>query len=214
MLAAAYRSGKLSHALLLAGPQGIGKATLAFHLARHLLRHPSPETAPDELEGPDTASSLFRQIATGAHPSVLHLTRPMNEKTKSFKTVVTVDEVRRINRFLSLTSHDGSYRVVIVDPADDMNTNAANALLKNLEEPPSRTLFILITHSIGRLLPTIRSRCQTILLSTAECRGTPFGSCRFRFPAFRTNRRRRRHCCRARCWQPARRHSAHPVWRP
>ncbi len=131
MLAAAYRSGKLSHALLLAGPQGIGKATLAFHLARHLLRHPSPETAPDELEGPDTASSLFRQIATGAHPSVLHLTRPMNEKTKSFKTVVTVDEVRRINRFLSLTSHDGSYRVVIVDPADDMNTNAANALLKN-----------------------------------------------------------------------------------
>jgi DNA polymerase-3 subunit delta' len=164
MLAGAYRAGKLPHALLLAGPQGIGKATLAFHLARHLLSHPSAGLAPDELAKPDPVSPMFRQVATGAHPSVLHLTRPMNEKTKSFKTVVTVDEIRRVNRFLSLTSHDGSYRVVIVDPADDMNTNAANALLKNLEEPPARTLFILITHSIGRLLPTIRSRCQTILL--------------------------------------------------
>lgn len=164
MLASAYRAGKLPHALLLAGPQGIGKATLAFHLARHLLRHPSPESAPDELAKSDAASPLFRQIATGAHPAVLHLTRPMNDKTKSFKTVVTVDEIRRVSRFLSMTSHDGGYRVVIVDPADDMNINAANALLKNLEEPPSRTLFILITHSIGRLLPTIRSRCQTILL--------------------------------------------------
>jgi DNA polymerase-3 subunit delta' len=164
MLANAYRAGKLPHALLFAGPQGIGKATLAFHLAHHLLKHPSPATAPDEFAMPDPASSLSRQIATGAHPSVLHLTRPVNEKTKAFKSVVTVDEIRKVSKFLSMTSHDGSYRIVIVDPADDMNTNAANALLKNLEEPPSRTLFILITHSIGRLLPTIRSRCQTILL--------------------------------------------------
>ena len=164
MLAHAYRAGKLPHALLLTGPQGIGKATLAFHLTHHLLRHPSRELAPDELAIPDPGSSLFRQIAIGAHPSVLHLTRPMNDKTSSFKTVVTVDEVRRVGRLLSMTSHDGSYRIVIVDPADDMNTNASNALLKNLEEPPARTLFILIAHSIGRLLPTIRSRCQTILL--------------------------------------------------
>ena len=108
---------------------------------------------------------MFRQIAIGAHPSVLHLTRPANEKTKGFKTVVTVDEIRRVNRFLSMTSHDGGYRVVIVDPADDMNINAANALLKNLEEPPSRTVFILISHSPGGLLPTIRSRCQTVRFS-------------------------------------------------
>jgi DNA polymerase-3 subunit delta' len=93
---------------------------------------------------------------------VLHLTRPLNEKTKAFKTALTVDEIRRVGRFLSLTAHDGGYRVVIVDPADDMNTNAANALLKNLEEPPSRTLFLLIAHSLGRLLPTIRSRCQIV----------------------------------------------------
>ena len=165
MLAAAYRAGKLPHALLFAGPLGVGKATLAFHLAYHLLKFPRHESAPEELAMPDPQSPLFRQIAIGAHPSVLHLTRPANEKTKGFRTVVTVDEIRRVNRFLSMTSHDGGYRVVIVDPADDMNTSAANALLKNLEEPPSRTVFILISHSPGGLLPTIRSRCQMVRLS-------------------------------------------------
>lgn len=165
MLAGAYRAGKLPHALIFAGPQGIGKATLAFHIAHHLLKNPDFRTAPETLAVPDPASSLFRQIATGAHPGVLHLTRPANDKTKSFKTVLTVDEIRKVSRFLSMTSHDGSYRVVIVDPADDMNTNAANALLKNLEEPPARTLFILIVHAPGSLLPTIRSRCQVVRLA-------------------------------------------------
>lgn len=164
MLAAAYRAGKLPHALLLAGPLGVGKATLAFHLACHLLKFPRHDEAPAALVAPEPESSLFRQVATGAHPSVLHLTRPANEKTKGFKTVVTVDEIRRVSRFLSMTSHDGGYRVVIVDPADDMNVSAANALLKNLEEPPSRTVFILISHSPGGLLPTIRSRCQMVRL--------------------------------------------------
>ncbi|TIX19989.1 DNA polymerase III subunit delta', partial [Mesorhizobium sp.] len=168
MLTAAYRAGKLPHALIFSGPVGIGKATLAFHLAHHLLKHPDFAQAPESLATPDPASSLFRQIATGAHPGVLHLTRPLNDKTKSFKTVVTVDEIRKVNRFLSLTSHDGSYRVVIVDPADDMNTNAANALLKNLEEPPARTLFILIVHAPGSLLPTIRSRCQVVRLTPLD----------------------------------------------
>lgn len=168
MLASAYRAGKLPHALIFAGPIGIGKATLAFHLAHHLLKHPVSGQAPPTLVAPDPTSSLFRQIATGAHPSVLHLTRPLNDKTKSFKTVVTVDEIRKVSRFLSLTSHDGSYRVVIVDPADDMNTNAANALLKNLEEPPARSLFILIVHAPGSLLPTIRSRCQMVRLTPLD----------------------------------------------
>lgn len=165
MLAAAYRSGKLPHALMFVGPRGIGKATLAFHLANHLLRHPSPENAPDHIASPDPVSSIFRQVATGAHPGVLHLTRPINEKTKAFKSALTVDEVRRINRFLSMTSHDGSYRIVIIDPADDMNVNAANALLKNLEEPPAKALFVLIVNSPGALLPTIRSRCQIVRLA-------------------------------------------------
>jgi DNA polymerase-3 subunit delta' len=168
MLVAAYRAGKLPHALILAGPVGIGKATLAFHLAHHLLKYPEFETASEALAEPDPASSLFRQIATGAHPSVLHLTRPLNEKTKTYKTVVTVDEIRKVSRFLSMTAHDGGYRVVIIDPADDMNTNAANALLKNLEEPPARTLFVLIVHAPGGLLPTIRSRCQMVRLAPLD----------------------------------------------
>lgn len=170
-LAARYRAGALPHALIVSGPLGIGKATFAFHLAHHLIRHPNATEAPTAIANPDPQAALFRQIARGAHPSILHLTRPVNDKAKdkekgrSFKTVLSVDEVRRIGRFLSLKSHDDSYRVVIVDPADDMNANAANALLKNLEEPPARTLFMLIVHSEGGLLPTIRSRCQMVRLS-------------------------------------------------
>jgi DNA polymerase-3 subunit delta' len=165
ILASAYRAGKLPHALLVSGAAGIGKATLAFRLANHLLAHPQASRAPQALQAPDPASPVFRQVAQGAHPGVLHLTRPPNDKGTGFKTVLTIEEIRRINRFLSMTSHDGSWRVVIVDPADDMNTNAANALLKNLEEPPSRVLFVLITHLPGALLPTIRSRCQVVRLS-------------------------------------------------
>lgn len=161
-VAAAYRAGRLHHGLLLVGPAGVGKATFAFQLAHHLLAHPDPAAAPPAFEPRDPASPLFRQIAQGSHPAVLHLTRPLNEKTKTFRSAVTVDEIRRIGRFLGMTAHDGAYRIVIVDPADDMNASAANALLKNLEEPPARSLFILIAHSSGSLLPTIRSRCQVI----------------------------------------------------
>ena len=168
LLATAYRTGRMHHALLLSGPHGIGKATFAFHLAHHLLRYPRSEDAPETLAVPDPDSSLFRQIAGGSHPALLHLARPYNEKTKTFRSALTVDEIRRVNRFLSMTSHDGSYRIVVVDSADDMNTNAANALLKNLEEPPQRTLFVLIAHSAGALLPTIRSRCQTVRMRPLE----------------------------------------------
>ncbi|RFC66618.1 DNA polymerase III subunit delta' [Mesorhizobium denitrificans] len=162
MLLAAQKAGRLPHAIVLAGPQGIGKATFAFAFARHLLSgaEPGANFEPVAIDSP-----IYRQIASGAHPSVLHLTRPANDKTKGFKTVLSVDEIRRIGRFLSFTSGNGSYRVVIIDPADDMRAAAANALLKNLEEPPSRTIFILIAHSPGALLPTIRSRCQVIRLA-------------------------------------------------
>lgn len=159
-IATAYRAGKLHHALLFAGPAGVGKATLAFHIAHHLLANRDAASAHESIVEPDPASGLWRQIASGAHPGILHLARPFDDKRKLFKTVITVEEVRRVSRFLSHTAHDGGYRVVIVDPADDMNTAAANALLKNLEEPPRKTLFILVSHSPGRLLPTIRSRCQ------------------------------------------------------
>lgn len=163
-LVRAYRAGRLHHGLLLAGPRGIGKATLAFRLVHHLLAHPDADTAPSLLGEPDPGSPLFRMIASGAHPSVLHLSRPLNEKTRTFRGVITIEEIRRISRFLSMTSHDDSYRIVIIDPAEDMNVNAANALLKNLEEPPRRTVFMLVTHAPGRLLPTIRSRTRLVRL--------------------------------------------------
>lgn len=161
-LVGAYRSGKLHHALLLTGPQGIGKATFAFHVARYLLENPDPGAERVPLGASDPNGQIFRQVASGAHPGVLHLTRPFDERGKKFKSAITVDEMRRVSRFLSLRSHDGSYRVIIVDPAEDMNRNAANALLKNLEEPPARVLFLLVSHAPGGLLPTIRSRCQVL----------------------------------------------------
>ncbi|MCO4316586.1 DNA polymerase III subunit delta' [Phyllobacterium sp. 21LDTY02-6] len=163
-LARSYQSGQLHHALLLEGPQGIGKATLAFHLAGHMLKHARAGEAPLVLAQPDFSVAPYRQIATGTHPSVLHITRPVDAKTGKFKTAITIDEVRRVTHFLNRTAHDGAWRIVIVDPADDMNRNAANALLKTLEEPPKKTLFILVSHSSGRLLPTIRSRCQSVRL--------------------------------------------------
>ncbi len=164
-LALRYASGKLHHALMLAGPRGIGKATLAFRLAGHMIANPDPALAPSTLAPPPEASASWRQIATGGHPAILHLSRPYDEKRKLFRTALTVEEVRRVSRFVGTTQHDGAWRVVIVDPADDLNTNAANALLKNLEEPPRRTLFILIAHAPGQLLATIRSRCQLVRLS-------------------------------------------------
>lgn len=154
-------SGRLPHGLILAGPAGIGKATLTFHFARHLLSGQQG----DQLAEAPVDGSIFRQVASGAHPSVLHLNRPLNEQGKGFKTVLSVKEIRRIGRFLSHTSHDGGYRTVIVDSVDDMNTEAANALLKNLEEPPSRTVFILIAHARRPILPTLRSRCQVLKLA-------------------------------------------------
>ena len=105
MVAAMYQAGKLPHALLLAGPRGIGKATFAYHVAYHLLTHPSYREAPAILAAPDPSTPLFRQMAMGAHPSILHLTRPANEKTKNFKTVLTVEEIRRVSRFLLSLIH-------------------------------------------------------------------------------------------------------------
>lgn len=164
-LARSYKSGKTHHAILLEGPEGIGKATLAFRFAYHVLSHPEPAEAPDHLEAPDLASPISRQIASGASHNLLHLTRPVDDKTGRAKTAITVDEVRRAGHFFSQTSGTGNWRIVIIDPADDLNRNAANAILKMLEEPPRRALFLVLSHAPGKLLPTIRSRCQTLRLS-------------------------------------------------
>lgn len=163
-LAQAYRSGRIHHAVLIEGPEGIGKATLAFRFANHVLAHPVQAEAPDALAAPDPAARTFREIASGASHHLLHLTRPVDEKTGRAKTAITVDEVRRTQRLFGQTSGTGGWRIVVVDAADDLNRNAANALLKMLEEPPKRALFLLVSHAPGRLLPTIRSRCLALRL--------------------------------------------------
>lgn len=164
-LAQSYRSGKGHHALLIEGPSGIGKATLAFRFANHVLSHSDPATAPEVMADPDPNSAVSRQIASGASHNLLYLARPVDEKTGKIKSAITVDEVRRAGRFFSQTSGTGNWRIVIIDPADDMNRSAANAILKILEEPPKRALFLLISHAPGKLLPTIRSRCLPLKLA-------------------------------------------------
>lgn len=158
--ARAIRGGRPPHGLLLAGEPGIGKATLAYRMARYLLRYGASGDGPADLfVPPDDAVS--RQVAAQAHPGLLVLKRPWDEKGR-LKSVVTVNEVRRLGEFFGLKSASGGWRIALIDSADDMNPNAANALLKNLEEPPARSLLILISHAPGQLLPTIRSRVQRL----------------------------------------------------
>ena len=164
-LARSYRSGKGHHAILIEGPEGIGKATLAFHFANHVLHHPEPAEAPESLADPSPTSPITRQLIAGASHNLLHLTRPVDEKTGKVKSAITVDEVRKAGKFFAQTSGTGNWRIVIIDPADDLNRNAANAILKILEEPPKRSLFLVLTHAPGKLLPTIRSRCLPLSLS-------------------------------------------------
>lgn len=167
-LAQSWKSGKGHHAILLEGPEGIGKATLAFRFANHILSHEDQASAPDYLVEPDPQSIVSRQIASGASHNLLHLSRPFDEKTGKQKTAITVDEVRRAGHFLSQTPGGNGWRIIIIDPADDLNRNAANAILKILEEPPKRALFLVLSHAPGRLLPTIRSRCQPLRLSALD----------------------------------------------
>ena len=161
----AYRGGRLHHAWLMTGPKGIGKATLAYRFARFVFAHPdanAPEVAAAEDLSVDPAHPAFRKVAARAHPNLLALQRGYNDERKRFYTELTVDEIRRTVAFFGSTSGEPGWRIAIVDPADDMNASAANALLKVLEEPPTRALFLIVSHAPGRLAPTIRSRCRRL----------------------------------------------------
>jgi DNA polymerase-3 subunit delta' len=165
-LAGAARSGRLHHAWIIAGPKGVGKATLAWRFTRALLAH-GASACPDDLAvSPDHPVS--RLISALTHPDVLLIRRPWDPERKRVRTVVVVDEVRRLRAFFSQHASSGGYRIAIVDSADDMNIQAQNSLLKILEEPPARGLLLLISQVPGALLPTTRSRCRLLMLRPLE----------------------------------------------
>ena len=159
-----WHSGKLHHAWLLSGPRGIGKATLAYQFARFVLAGGPTEGGEGGPLSISPDHPVFRRVASGGHTDFLAIERSINEKTGKRRSEIVVDDVRRIGRLVSLTPGEGLWRVVIVDGAEDMNRNAANAILKYLEEPPSRTLILLVSHAPARLFPTVRSRCRSLTM--------------------------------------------------
>ncbi len=156
----AAAGGRVPHAWLLTGPRGVGKATLAWRIARRLIAGgagPSLAMAPDD--------PVFRQLAALSSPQLFLCRRPWDDKGERLRTAITVDEVRSLKGFFQRSAADGGHRVAIVDAADEMNGAAANALLKVLEEPPQAATLLLVSHQPGGLLPTIRSRCRTLRLA-------------------------------------------------
>jgi DNA polymerase-3 subunit delta' len=159
--ARAIRAGRPPQAWLIAGPPGIGKAVLAYRIARYLLRYGATGEGPEDLSvAANDAISI--QVTANSHPGLLVLKRGINSDTGRMMTVLGVDVIRRLAGFFGMTSGAGGWRVAIVDTADDMNEAAANALLKALEEPPRHSMLMLLANAPGRLLPTIRSRCQRL----------------------------------------------------
>lgn len=162
---AVYRSGRVPHAWLIGGEPGIGKATLAYRIARFVLAHPDPSHLPSAASlALDPDRRTVRRIAVNAHSDLLALERTIGD-TGRLRTVITVDQVRRLATFFGSTAGEGGWRVCIVDSADELKyPEGSNALLKMLEEPPPQSLFLLVSHAPGRLLPTIRSRCRRLAL--------------------------------------------------
>ncbi len=168
-------SDSLPHALIFSGPQGIGKSTMAFRLARYLFKNGRgggsadgglfgddlpKETFKDMFVAPD--DPVFRQVVSGGHADLMTIGRLFDEKKNRYKGAVEVGEIRKITPFMRMTASQGGWRIAIVDDADTMNRNAQNAILKILEEPPEHALLILVCHRLGAMIPTIRSRCRTV----------------------------------------------------
>src|SRR4030088_548050 len=160
----AYRSGRIPHAWLIGGAQGIGKATLAYRMARFVLAHRKPlasDVQRAETLHIDPNDPVARHVAAGAHGGLLTLERTLNGKGV-MRTGITVYETRGTISFFGSTAAVEGWRVCIVDTVDELNPNAANALLKVLEEPPHQSLFLLVSHAPARILPTIQSRCRKL----------------------------------------------------
>jgi DNA polymerase-3 subunit delta' len=169
----AWNSKRMHHAWLLCGPRGVGKATLAYRMARFVLSGGNEQggglfgDAPEGLHV-DPENPVFRRIAGGGHGDLKVIERQYDEKKKRLQGEITVDSVRTVGNFMSKTAAEGGWRIVIVDAADELNRNAANAILKVLEEPPANAMMILVAHQPGKLLPTIRSRCRRLNLGVLE----------------------------------------------
>ena len=165
-LLAAYRSGRVPHAFLIAGPQGVGKATLAYRMARFVLAHPDP-AAPEVAAATslflDTKHPVARRIAAQAQPDLLIIERTLNDKGVLHKQIA-VEDIRKTVTFFGSTAGEGGWRIAIVDAVDELNRSGANALLKVLEEPPERALLLLVSHSAARVPATLRSRCRILTL--------------------------------------------------
>ncbi|MGA2412540.1 MAG: DNA polymerase III subunit delta' [Candidatus Binataceae bacterium] len=166
----AYRSGRIPHAFLIVGPKGIGKATLAYRMARFVMAHPDP-AAPEVRNAVSLAvddnDPVARRIAAQGQPDLLVIERVLNDKGVLHK-LIRVEDVRETVPFFGSTAREGGWRIAIVDAVDELNASGANALLKVLEEPPERALLLLISHSASRVLPTIRSRCRILTLRPLE----------------------------------------------
>ena len=171
-LLAAYRSGRMHHAWLLAGAKGIGKATLAHRMARFIAANPDHRAGAvavaQDLSTPETHEVVFR-IHAHAFPDLIEITAETSQTAAGRgRPSIKVDQIHDSLRGLESTAGAGGWRMVIIDAADDMNAAAANAILKRLEEPPRRCVFFLVSHAPGRLLPTIRSRCRRLDLAPLD----------------------------------------------
>ncbi|HEY0626818.1 MAG TPA: DNA polymerase III subunit delta' [Allosphingosinicella sp.] len=158
-------SGRLHHAWLLSGPEGIGKALFADKAALRLLAEGAgPPIAAPNLDVPDDHPTA-KLVEAGSHPDLMRLQRLPKDSGTDLARSITVDQVRSLQRLFATTPSMSPWRAVIIDAIDDLERPAANALLKNLEEPPANSLFLLVSHAPERLLPTIRSRCRHLRLS-------------------------------------------------
>jgi DNA polymerase-3 subunit delta' len=166
ILLEAYRGGRIPHAWLIGGPPGVGKATLAYRMARFVLAHPDPRAsdvqAAQSLALPPD-HPVMRRLVAQSHGDLLVLQRTVGD-TGKLRTRIAVDDVRRSVGFFGSSAGEGGWRIAIVDSVDEMNKESANALLKVLEEPPPNALLLLVSHAAGRVLPTIRSRCRDLTL--------------------------------------------------
>ena len=160
-----FSSGRLPHGWLITGPQGTGKATLAYRFARFLLADNSDKKNAINLYIP-SSDPTFKKIAAGGHNDLKVIAAGSNEKKKT--DTIGVEEIRALLPFMRLTAGQEGWRIVIIDGADEMNRNAQNALLKVLEEPGERSLIMLLAENAGALLPTIRSRCRLLNLQSAS----------------------------------------------